>query len=374
MYTLVVVNHGPDSATEATVSDAIPAGLTVSSVKPSQGTCSVSGSIECSLGTVASGGAAQVLVTANLAPTATGSIENCATTSAFQADPTASNNSGCVSVSVAPPAPAPAQPGSDVKVVKHVNLGSTYPGHQLTYTLSVTNLGPATAGHVNVTDTASLALKVVKVHPTHGSCKAGPPITCSLGSLAAHKSITITVVAQAKQSGTELNTASVTSASGDVDPANNLSGARTALSPILKLAKTASTRTAKAGQTVRYRIKVTNPTDLPIANVTVCDGLPSGLLYTGSSPKARLTTGRYCWSIRRLAAGRSQTYTISVNVAPGRGGREVNRATATARAVRSASAAASVRVTPTAPVPCATASIARIRRGMGVAPVARIAC
>jgi uncharacterized repeat protein (TIGR01451 family) len=236
------------------------------------------------------------------------------------------------------------------------------------------NLGPATARNVSVTDTASLGLKVLKVHPAQGSCKTGPPVTCSLGTLAAGKSTTITVVAEGKQAGLEVNTASVTSASGDVDPANNISGTRTALSPALKLTKAASARTASAGQTVSYRIKVTNPTGLAITNVRVCDRLPGGLLYTGSSPRARFSDGRYCWSISKLAAGRSKTFTLTVNVAPGRGGREINHATAAARGVRGASATAAIRVGAAAPVPCGSASQASARHGVRLTPVARIAC
>jgi uncharacterized repeat protein (TIGR01451 family) len=264
--------------------------------------------------------------------------------------------------------------GSDVTVVKHVSLASAYPGRRIIYTLNVSNLGPAEAANVNVTDTASLGLKVLSVHARQGGCHSAPPITCSLGTLAAGKSTTITVIAEAKQAGTEVNAASATSASGDSDPANNLSSAKTRLSPVLRLTKTASTGTAHAGQTVNYRIKVANPTDLAIKKVKVCDRLPSGLIYTGSSPHAHLSNGRYCWSITKLGAGRSKRFTLTVNVEPGPGGRSVNHATATAHGVRGANATAAVRVSGVAPIPCGIASGASVSHTTRRNPIARIAC
>ncbi len=57
-YTLAVTNNGPDDASNATVSDPLPAGETLVSATPSQGTCSGS---TCSLGTIAHGGSAQIL-------------------------------------------------------------------------------------------------------------------------------------------------------------------------------------------------------------------------------------------------------------------------------------------------------------------------
>ena len=72
-YLLVVTNKGPSAATSVTLSDPIPAGLTVESTAPTQGSCTASGgTVTCSFGTIAAGGGAQVLVTVRAATDAGG--------------------------------------------------------------------------------------------------------------------------------------------------------------------------------------------------------------------------------------------------------------------------------------------------------------
>jgi uncharacterized repeat protein (TIGR01451 family) len=139
MYTLVVQNKGPDTATNAVVSDAIPHGLSIVSAQPSQGECKVAGAIDCSLGTILKGGSAQILVTAKADANASGKIKNCATVSAKQADPNTTNNADCAEVQVTTPEP-PVQP-FDLEVVKKVNHKTAVVGQPLTYTLTVTNKG-----------------------------------------------------------------------------------------------------------------------------------------------------------------------------------------------------------------------------------------
>ena len=54
-YSIQVANAGPDTATDAVVTDALPKGVTYVSATPSQGTCAVSKNkktVTCALGTV----------------------------------------------------------------------------------------------------------------------------------------------------------------------------------------------------------------------------------------------------------------------------------------------------------------------------------
>ena len=67
-YTLTVTDHGPDTATESKLTDALPAGLTVASASTPQGSCATTSStLECNLGTITSGSSVKVTLTANLA-------------------------------------------------------------------------------------------------------------------------------------------------------------------------------------------------------------------------------------------------------------------------------------------------------------------
>jgi hypothetical protein len=88
----VVTNNGPASATNVTVTDALPSDVTYLSVNTTQGTCSeAGGTVTCLLGTMAN--AATAAVTVLTIAGAPGSASNTATVSADQTDPNLANNS-----------------------------------------------------------------------------------------------------------------------------------------------------------------------------------------------------------------------------------------------------------------------------------------
>ncbi|MFZ0091251.1 MAG: hypothetical protein WAL63_17210 [Solirubrobacteraceae bacterium] len=277
-----------------------------------------------------------------------------------------------------PPTKPPAgPPATRLAVHKRVSRATAYPGQTLTYTVTVTNDGPATASEVKLTDVPSIPIKVRFIHTGEGHCHTGDPITCALGTLSVGKTDRIVIAGEVQRSGVEHNTAEATSADRALDPAGARSTATTRVAPILQVHKRASLRVATTGQNVIYEITVTNPTLVAIRKVGVCDALPSGLLYVGSRPRADDGTGRPCWTIHRLRAGATKRFGVTANVAPGARGRRVNHATAGAPGVRSAQATAAIRVTPAPRVPCGIASRAPISasgRTSPRSPVARAAC
>ena len=183
------------------------------------------------------------------------------------------------------------------------------------------------------------------------------------------------IVAEVHAAGIERNVASVTSAAAETNVGNNLSHATTRVRPMLLLRKTASVRSVVAGHDVRYRLAVTNPTSTAVAHVTVCDRLPTALVFVAADPAARLSVGRYCFTVNSLAARRSSSFTLIANAAPGHSQRVVNRATATAPGARGARAAAIVKVIVPPRSPCVVGS-ARAQRAAaaGREPNAHAAC
>ncbi len=375
LYTLVVRNNGPDEATGLSVSDTSPAGLTLTSALPAQGSCTIHVYLSCSLGNLKAGGQTQILVAATAVSNARGALKNIATVTSREKDSNPANNLATQTVTVPPPPYTP-QAVSDLQISKRVTPSSARPGARLTYTLQVSNLGPAPATNAHVTDTPSLPLKVLSIRASQGSCQAGPPISCALGTLTAGQHVTITVTATVQTVGTEINTATATSASADPALAGNLAFASIKVTAALRLRKTVVSGTVGAGRDVSYRITVSNASASTIQGVTVCDTIPEQLVYASSAPRAHASDGRECWSIARLRAGSSRTFTITALAPPGSHGRVVNHATATARGIATARASAGVRITGTGN-PCAGASRAGIAPRSGGAhrqSSATIAC
>jgi uncharacterized repeat protein (TIGR01451 family) len=94
-YMIATANLGPAAASNVTVTDVLPAGVTLVSATSSQGSCSGTTTVTCALGTLSPGGSAQmfILVTKNVG----GDVSNTAGVAADQGDPNPVNNSSSTS-------------------------------------------------------------------------------------------------------------------------------------------------------------------------------------------------------------------------------------------------------------------------------------
>ena len=90
-YRIVVTNKGPSPATNTTLADTLPAGVTFISASPTQGSCSGTTTVSCNFGSLAIGSSAiaSILVT----PQSTGQLSNTATANATESDPDLTDNS-----------------------------------------------------------------------------------------------------------------------------------------------------------------------------------------------------------------------------------------------------------------------------------------
>ena len=91
-YTIVVTNNGPDPATGVVLTDALPAAtMTYVSSSASQGSCSGTSTVTCSIGTLANG--AQATVQIVVRPRISGFVSNTASVTGNETDPHPANNS-----------------------------------------------------------------------------------------------------------------------------------------------------------------------------------------------------------------------------------------------------------------------------------------
>ena len=93
-YRLAVSNNGPATATNVVTSDTLPASVAFVSASASQGTCSVTTTVNCTLGNIVPNGSAVVTIT--VTPNATGQVNNIATVTASEIDYDSSNNSSSI--------------------------------------------------------------------------------------------------------------------------------------------------------------------------------------------------------------------------------------------------------------------------------------
>ncbi len=94
-------------------------------------------------------------------------------------------------------------------------------GDAVTFTITVSNAGPAPATNVALADTLPTGAALVSATPSQGTCAGSGPVTCALGTLASGSSATVTVVVTLTLAGTASLTASATAAEFDPDTANN---------------------------------------------------------------------------------------------------------------------------------------------------------
>ncbi len=91
-YLITVSNAGPQGASNVVVTDIIPAGTTFISAVPSQGTCTGTSTVICTLGAIASGGSATITLTVQAPGTPTTVTNTATVANTPQADPNAANN------------------------------------------------------------------------------------------------------------------------------------------------------------------------------------------------------------------------------------------------------------------------------------------
>ncbi len=241
-YTIVVSNAGPSDVTNARVQDALPAplaGFTWSCTTSGAGTActaaSGSGSIDA-LVTLPAGTHVTFTASGTVPAGTTGVLVNTATVTppAGVTDPVPGNNSATSTLGS-----TVAQ--ADIAIVKSgpVNVESN---GALSYTLVVTNHGPAAANGAVVTDpaVANFTASMVSCGAAIGGavCPSSPTVSqlhagLAIPVLPSGGSVTLTVSGTAALSGTITNVATVAPPAGVTDPTprNNSSTATTTITP-----------------------------------------------------------------------------------------------------------------------------------------------
>jgi uncharacterized repeat protein (TIGR01451 family) len=91
----------------------------------------------------------------------------------------------------------------------------------ITWTIVVTNNGPSAATGVTIADPMPGGNTFVSASSTQGSCTGGAILNCSIGTMAAGASVTITLVTTPSAAGTQTNTVTVAGDRPETNTGNN---------------------------------------------------------------------------------------------------------------------------------------------------------
>lgn len=346
-YNLVVRNHGllaVAAGQTITVTDNIPAGVTVTSAPSGSGwACTPPGGypavgpvgISCTRSGPLSANSNAPTISIPAQITTTGTIGNTASvglTGSGPVDTNAGNDSGSVSVTAS-------GTSANLAITKTAS-GDVNAGQPLTYTLAVSNAGPDASTNVTVTDALSSLINtggLQSIATTQGTCTPAAPangtsqnVSCNLGTLnnGANATITITVLPNIAVTGVRANTASVTSPDiGDPVRTNNTATASSTVTAVVDLAAAKSATpspSVAAGAPLTYVATITNNGPSSAQDVAMTDTLPTNATFIdlvnvsnsgtcGTVPNAGDTGGTLdCTWPSAVANGSQRTVTYRV--------------------------------------------------------------
>jgi uncharacterized repeat protein (TIGR01451 family) len=338
-YDLFVFNFGPSDAS-GTLTDVLPAGTTFVSFGPlpTNWTCTTpavgsTGTVSCTISGLSAGFAfnpvSPLVVKVDAALPAGTVITNIITIASTTTDPDPANNSFTQTTTVGPIA--------DVRVLKSDSPDPVNAGSNITYTISITNLGPSDA-EVMLTDVIPVGTTFVSFNNFGGSNCTTPAaggtgtVSCTF-SLPANSGLGRTLVVNVNAAvppGTVIsNTATVSSTTADPNAANNSATETTTVGPIADLSVTQTDSpdpvdpTANStGANITYTITVTNNGPSAAQGVMLTDVVPAGTTFvsftapagwTPSTPAAG-STGTVTATTPTLASGASALFTLVVNL------------------------------------------------------------
>lgn len=278
-YTISIINNGPSNTptNDVTVTDTLPANLTLDSYTGTGWTCTGTTDISCSYAPALTSGATAPLLTLTVAVPADqqGEITNTATVSSTTDDPNLSNDTDSDTATI--------DVEADLTATKQAQ-GSLIAGEPVTYRFEVTNNGgPSDATSVTITDDLQGHFTYQSFVGTGWDCsETSGTLTCILGSTLAVGSSSIVdvtlLVAQDAPNPTN-NTAAVTFAGTDPTPANPSDSEPVSYEADLEVRLTHDSATYQSGDTVTYTYTVINHGPSRAENVVLTDTLPEGLTF-----------------------------------------------------------------------------------------------
>ncbi len=302
------------------MSDTLPAGVTYDSASSSQGSVSqAGGTVTVNVGSLANGASATATILVTINSGTGGAITNTAVVSGNEPDPNLANNTATVTTLVSSQV--------DLAIVKSASPNPVIAGNSLNYTLTASDLGPSDATGVTITDTLPAGVAYVSAASSQGSVsQAGGTVTVNVGNLGQGATATATILVTVNPStrGAITNTAVISGNEEETNLANNTCTVTTQVNPLddLSILKAASASSVKIGAYLTYTLTASNSGPSDATGVIITDTLPPGLTYDSAQSSLGTVSqagGTITVNVGNLAAGATDTVTILVTVASGKG-------------------------------------------------------
>ncbi len=335
-YSIVLSNAGPDAATNVAVKDVLPSGVKFVDAAPTQGTSYDSATGVWTIGTVAAGANASLIITVTAMEV--GAITNTAeVTASDQPDPDSTPNNqvageddqadAAVTVET-----SGGEPEADLSLTKVVSNSEPKVNNSVTYVVTLSNSGPDQATGVTVKDLLPTGVTYTS-HTAEQGTYDNTTGVWTAGVLDKDESVTLEIVVKVVQEGTIVNVAEVTASDQpdpDSTPNNQVAGeddqasASLAASPVctsncgggpstadLSLTKVVSDSQPRPGQNIIYNIMVFNSGPLDATGIVVGDLLPDGLSYVShTTEQGTYDSDSGVWTVGSLANGANAKLTI----------------------------------------------------------------
>jgi uncharacterized repeat protein (TIGR01451 family)/fimbrial isopeptide formation D2 family protein len=269
-YTVTVTNNGPSDTIGVQVANTTPSGLTFASTT---GDCTTT--FPCSLGALAAGATRTFTATYNVPPayTTPDPIVNAMTVSSSRTDGTSTNDTDSASTALGPPS-------ADLSV-SVVAPAVAIPGNNLTFTITVSNAGPADAAGAALSYPTPGGLTFVSAA---GDCVTASP--CSLGTIPSGQTRTVEVIWTVPPGYTTpdpiVQTTTVSASTSDAVAANNSVTKEVSVGADLSLTMSAAPEPVVAGERLTYTILATNNGAQSATDLAITNALPAQTTFVSA--------------------------------------------------------------------------------------------
>lgn len=336
VYTVTLTNNGPEHATNVTVDDLLPAGVTFVSAAPAQGTYDEVTGI-WAVGSIAASSSTSMTITVTIDTGTEGdTITNEACVSGMdQVDPDLTDCDDAV-LTVEDPRAA-----WDISVLKTSSTPTPAVGSQFTYTVEATNNGPDDATGVVINDL--LPTGVTYVSDNGAGAYVSATGVWTIGNLAngVSTSLQITVSVNNGTANTQITNTACFEDPNQVDPndVNDCDDVIVTVQPVnpqtpaaqsadLEVAKVVNDSTVNVGQTIVYTVSVHNAGPNTATGVTMTDVLPAGLTFVSSTGTGTYNSATGVWTIGTLGVTNTAVLSITATVNAGTDGQTITNVAA----------------------------------------------